>query len=52
MPSKLNNMNQYESVFILNPVLSESQIEEAVEIYVQLIKDQKCIISNLENWGL
>ena len=41
MPTKLNNMNQYESVFILNPVLSESQIEEAVQKYVKLIKDQK-----------
>ena len=45
-------MNQYESVFILNPVLSESQIEEAVQKYVKLIKDQKGIISNQENWGL
>lgn len=52
MPSKLNNMNQYESVFILNPVLSESQIEEAVQKYVKLIKDQKGTISNQENWGL
>ena len=24
-------MNQYETVFILNPVLSETQIKEAVE---------------------
>jgi ribosomal protein S6 len=24
-------MNQYETVFILNPVLSETQIEEAVQ---------------------
>ena len=45
-------MNQYESVFILNPVLSESQIEEAVQKYVKLIKDQKGTISNQENWGL
>ena len=45
-------MNQYESVFILNPVLSETQIEEAVQKYVKLIKAQKGIISNQENWGL
>ena len=45
-------MNQYESVFILNPVLSETQIEEAVQKYVKLIKNQKGTISNHENWGL
>ena len=45
-------MNQYESVFILNPVLSETQIEEAVQKYVKLIKAQKGTISNQENWGL
>ena len=45
-------MNQYETVFILNPVLSESQIEEAVQKYIDLIKSQKGSISNQENWGL
>ena len=45
-------MSRYETVFILNPVLSESQIEEAVQKYVKLIKDQKGTISNQENWGL
>ena len=34
-------MNQYETVFILNPVLSEKQIEEAVQKYVSFIKTQK-----------
>ena len=45
-------MNQYETVFILNPVLSETQIEEAVQKYLDLIKSQKGSISNQENWGL
>ena len=45
-------MNQYETVFILNPVLSEAQIEEAVQKYIDLIKSQKGSISNQENWGL
>ena len=45
-------MNQYETVFILNPVLSETQIEEAVQKYADLIKTQKGSISNQENWGL
>ena len=34
-------MNQYETVFILNPVLSEKQIEEAVQKYTSFIKTQK-----------
>ena len=45
-------MNQYETVFILNPVLSEKQIEEAVQKYVSFIKTQKGKLSNQENWGL
>jgi len=45
-------MNVYESVFILNPVLSETQIEEAVKKFADFIKNQKGKISNKENWGL
>ena len=45
-------MNQYETVFILNPVLSEKQIEEAVQKYESFIKTQKGKLSNQENWGL
>lgn len=45
-------MSHYETVFILNPVLSETQIEEAVQKYIDLIKSQKGSISNQENWGL
>ena len=45
-------MNNYETVFILNPVLSEVQIEEAVKKYESLFKSNKCKILNKENWGL
>ena len=31
-------MNHYETVFILNPVLSEDQVKEAVEKYETFIK--------------
>ncbi|MDG1313044.1 MAG: 30S ribosomal protein S6, partial [Schleiferiaceae bacterium] len=31
-------MNQYETVFILNPVLSEDQVKEAVDKFVGLMK--------------
>ena len=45
-------MNNYETVFILNPVLSETQVEEAVQKFVDLIKSQKGSITSQENWGL
>ncbi len=45
-------MNHYETVFILNPVLSETQIEEAVKKYESLLTGQKCKIVHKENWGL
>ena len=45
-------MNHYETVFILNPVLSETQVEEAVQKFVDIIKTQKGSITSQENWGL
>ena len=45
-------MNNYETVFILNPVLSEDQIEEAVKKYENLISKLKAKIIVKENWGL
>ncbi|MEG2309270.1 SSU ribosomal protein S6P [Chryseobacterium piscicola] len=45
-------MNNYETVFILTPVLSESQVEEAVNKYVDLLKEKNCEIVTRENWGL
>jgi small subunit ribosomal protein S6 len=45
-------MNHYETVFILNPVLSETQIEEAVQKYVNFISTQGGTITSQENWGL
>ena len=46
-------MNNYETVFILTPVLSEAQVEEAVNKYVDLIKRKRTAKSLLKkNWGL
>ena len=45
-------MNQYETVFILNPVLSETQIEEAVQKFVDFIKTNQGSMTSQENWGL
>jgi small subunit ribosomal protein S6 len=45
-------LNQYETVFISTPVLSESQIKEAVKKFKKIITDNKGEIVHEENWGL
>ena len=45
-------MNHYETVFILNPVLSEDQIKEAVNKFELFLNDKKAKFINKENWGL
>tara|TARA_B100000530_G_C15894841_1_gene462946 strand:+ start:687 stop:1025 length:339 start_codon:yes stop_codon:yes gene_type:complete len=45
-------MNHYETVFILNPVLSEAQIEEAVQKYEKFLISKGGSITSKEDWGL
>ena len=45
-------MNHYETVFILNPVLSEDQVKEAVQKYANIITSNGGKIVDQENWGL
>ena len=45
-------MIQYETVFILTPVLSDVQMKEAVEKFTGLLKEEGAEIINEENWGL
>ena len=45
-------MNHYETVFIMNPVLSEEQMRETVQKFTKLLKDSKAKIIAEENWGL
>ena len=45
-------MNTYETVFIMNPVLSEDQIKETVKKFVGHIKNNNGSITHEENWGL
>ncbi len=45
-------MNQYETVFILNPVLSEIQIKEAVEKFENFLTSRGAEFVSKENWGL
>ncbi|WP_292009572.1 30S ribosomal protein S6 [Chryseobacterium sp.] len=45
-------MNNYETVFILTPVLSDAQVEEAVKKIEDFLKERNCEIVAKENWGL
>lgn len=45
-------MNRYETVFILTPVLSETQVEEAVQKFVGFLKEKGANIVSQEDWGL
>ncbi len=44
--------NQYETVFIITPVLSEPQMKETVMKFKNLITDNKGEIIHEEDWGL
>lgn len=46
------NMNQYETVIILTPVLSEQQMKDAVKSYRELITGNGGEMVHEENWGL
>ena len=45
-------MNQYETVFILTPVLSDDQMKETVEKFKGVLTNAGAEIISEENWGL
>ena len=45
-------MNQYETVFILTPVLSDEQMKETVAKFKKILTDNGAEILNEEAWGL
>ena len=45
-------MNQYETVFIMTPVLSDQQMKETVEKFKGILTAQGAEIVNEESWGL
>jgi small subunit ribosomal protein S6 len=51
-PYKIKYMNHYETVFILNPVLSDDQIKEAVKKFEAILSDKGAKFVNKEDWGL
>jgi small subunit ribosomal protein S6 len=45
-------LKQYETVFIMTPVLSEEQMKETVERYQKYLKSKDAEIIHENNWGL
>ena len=45
-------MRHYESVFILNPALSEDQVKDAIKKYEKFLKSNGAKLVHKENWGL
>ena len=45
-------MNQYETVFILTPVLSDEQMKETAAKFKKVLTDQGAEIVSEEAWGL
>ena len=45
-------MNQYETVFILTPVLSDDQMKETAAKFKKVLTDKGAEILNEEAWGL
>lgn len=45
-------LNQYETVIILTPLLSDEQMKEAVAKYRKFMEDNGAEIVHVDNWGL
>ena len=45
-------MNQYETVFILTPVLSDEQMKETVAKFKNVLTEKGAEMLNEETWGL
>lgn len=45
-------MNHYETVFILNPVLSETQVKETVKKFEDFLTSRGAEFVSKEDWGL
>jgi small subunit ribosomal protein S6 len=49
---KLNNMQQYETLIVLTPLLSEEVVKEALAKFRGILTDNGAEIINEDNWGL
>ena len=48
----LMDLRNYETVFIITPVLSDSQVKDIVQKFKKLMTDHQVEMINEENWGL
>ena len=48
----IKRMNNYETVFIVTPVLSDVQVKEVADKFQGIITENGGQIVNVENWGL
>ena len=46
------NLKNYETVFILTPVLSDTQMKDTAEKFKKVLTDHGAEIVSNENWGL
>lgn len=51
-PQNIKIMNHYETVFILNPVLSDTQIKETVKRFEDFLLSKGAKMISKEDWGL
>lgn len=45
-------INNYETVFIMTPLISEAQMKETVDKFRTVLKDSGAELVHEENWGL
>lgn len=45
-------MNQYETTFIVTPVLTEGDVKESIKSYVDFLKSNGAEIVEEDHWGL
>ena len=45
-------INNYETVFIMTPLISEAQMKETVDKFRTVLKDNGAELVHEENWGL
>ncbi|EAY24900.1 30S ribosomal protein S6 [Microscilla marina] len=46
------HLNNYETVFILTPVLSDEQIKDTVEKFQKILADNGAEIVHVDHWGM
>ena len=51
-PSHLRMLKQYETTFIMTPVLSDEEMKDTINKYIKFLEDKGAEIILKHNWGL